>query len=61
MPFRIFFDEAPAPRSIHPQPQDVPVLCHVLHPAPIENLSLFVDLDMLADKQGPVVFGLPRT
>lgn len=56
---RSLLDETAGLWAIHLQPEDVPVLCHVLHPALIEDPSVFVNLNVLAHEQSPVVFGLP--
>lgn len=38
------------------QPEEVAISCGVLHSAPVNYLSLFVDLDVLADNLGRFVF-----
>jgi hypothetical protein len=59
VPYGALLNEAAAPGTVHLQPKDVPVHCHVLHPPPIQDFSLFVDLNLPANQQGPIVFRLP--
>ena len=60
VPCRWLLDEASVLWAFHRQPEDVPVCCHVLHVAFVEDLSLFVDLNVLANEQRPIVFRLPH-